>query len=234
MRPSALTCGLVAFALWMVPGLSAPASVTPWPEIPTLEKARVEWVAKDVWINGVPTRVQQFESTQSPERVMAYYRSLWRSGEAGPPRENNHAEWRMIATIHGPFQMVVQVKPSGASGSKGIMSCVNLKEVKARYLPPEWPRNAPLKVLQVMESVDGPKRSFHIMATSDRGLALVRDHLRSVWGQRGWRLQNEVDEAASYLATYAYSGKTMEVALSPGRERSQVNVVVHFVQFLKS
>ena len=234
MRLAAWTHVLVAFALWMVPGLSAPASLTPWPEMPPLEKARVEWVAKDVWINGVPTRVQQFESTQSPEGVMAYYRSLWRFGEAGPPRENNHAEWRMIATIHGPFQMVVQVKPNGASGSKGIMSCVNLKEVKAGYLPPEWPRNAPLKVLQVMESVDGPKRSFHIMATSDKGRALVRDHLRSVWGQRGWRLQNEVDEAAAYLATYAHNGKTLEVVLSPGHERSQVNVVVHFVQFLKS
>lgn len=226
--------GLVLASLCLASGLAAAASVTPWPEMPSMPKARVEWVAKDVWINGLPTRVQQFESKQSAEEVLAYYRSLWRAGEAGPPRENKHAEWQIIAALHGPFQMVVQVKPDGASGSKGIMSCVNLREVKSRYLPPDWPRDAPLKVLQVMESVDGPKRSFHVTATSDKGQSLVRDYMRSVWAQSGWRLQNEVNEATDYLATYAHDGKTLEVSLSPGAERSQVHVVVNFVQFLKS
>ncbi|MFN9707776.1 MAG: hypothetical protein ACK53K_09445 [Burkholderiales bacterium] len=224
----------LSILLFSVYGWARAASLTPWPEMPPVDKARLEWVAKDVWINGVPTRVQQFEAPHRPEEVLSFYRSLWRNFEAGPPRENTHAEWQMISVLHGPFQMVVQVKPDGRGGSQGLLSCVNLIELKPNYMPSGWPRHLPIKLLQVMESVDGPKRAYYMSAISERNWSHTRETLREAWRQSGWRLQAEVEDGAAYLATYERGEKTLEVSLKQKGPRDPVIVLLNLTEFFQS
>ncbi len=222
---------ILLLGMW---SLTHAASTTPWPEIPSMDKARLEWVAKNVWINGVPTRVQQFEAPHRPEEVLSFYRSVWRNFHPAPPRENTHADWKIISTLHGPFQIVVQVKPHSRSGSKGLVSCVNLIEVKSKFLPSDWPSHLPVKWLQVMESVDGPKRAYHMSGLSDRTWGHTREALREAWRQSGWHLQTEVEEGDAYVATYERAEKTLEISLKQQSPREPVIVLINLTEFSKS
>lgn len=220
------------FAVFTLMSVASAASVTPWPLMPDLPRAKVAWVAKDVWVNGVPSRIQQFDSSLSPQAVLAHYRAHWKTGESGPAREGQHGEWALISALHGPFQMVVQVKADGTSGSKGLISTMNIRELKSNYVPSDWPRNSLLSLVQVMESIDGPNRSFYMTATSDKRPEHVAEHLKNSWLHSGWRLQNEVSDAATYLASFERNGMTLDMVVT--RSGQQAHVVVNFVQFVKS
>jgi len=48
-------------------------AVEPWPEVPLPPKADVQWVAQSMRVNGVPTRVMQFQSRASRGEIIEYY-----------------------------------------------------------------------------------------------------------------------------------------------------------------
>jgi hypothetical protein len=210
--------GLLAMAL-MGTALSTLAA-SPWPDMPAPPKGRVAWVAKDVWINGIPSRIQQFESVQDPSEVIAHYRAHWQLGDAGPPREETARGWITISTLRGPYSLVVQVKPKDASGSQGLISALNIKEPKSKYIPPDWPALRDVQVKQVMESVDGNLRSFYVVATSTQSSDRLRDQMKSIWDL----------QPASYMGTYVREGKTMEMAITKDARQGAVNLVVNMVQ----
>lgn len=205
-------------------------SHTPWPDLPPPPRGQVEWVAKDVWINGIHSRIQKFESPQASPEVLAHYRAHWGSGDAGPAREDNVRGWSTISTLRGPYSLVVQVKPKEALGSQGLISILNIKEVKFKHLPHDWPQFNDIQVKQVMESVDGPKRSFYVLARSLKSADLVRDQMKGLWAQKGWHLQREHRQPASYMGAYAREGNTMEMVITGDARQAGVNVVVNLVQ----
>ncbi len=182
----ACACGVAVWAAASVHATTS-TSTTPWPEVPPPVKARVEWVAKDARINGLPSRIERFESTASVEEMLGHYRAFWARSPNGKPMENEAGGWRSISTRHGPFQIAVQVKPRDAGGSEGLVSVMNVLEAKADYVPRNLPKVSGSRVLQVTESVDGPIRSFLVTLTSTQGVELnaqlYRDELRS----QGWK-----------------------------------------------
>src|SRR5579862_2883530 len=63
----------VAAILAVLSGPGRVWAVEPWPEMPMPPKANVQWIAQNMRVNGVPTRVMQFHSRASREEVIAYY-----------------------------------------------------------------------------------------------------------------------------------------------------------------
>src|SRR5437879_5017564 len=51
-----------------------------WPELPLPPKADVQWVAQSMRVNGIPTRVLQFQSRANRAEIVEYYRAHWTGG----------------------------------------------------------------------------------------------------------------------------------------------------------
>ncbi len=224
----------------------ASASSTPWPDMPGVPEGHTEWIARDAWVNGIPSRIQRFESRLGVPAVLAHYRAHWAAGAPSEPalatgpgtervREHQWNGWTLLSTWHGPFQLVLQVKPDGV-GSQGLLSSIRAGEVKQRWLPAEWPRlpEALWTVQQVMESVDGPLRSFHLLARSDKPQEMLRHALANAWHEAGWQLQNEQAGPAGYLATYVREGKTLDMVLAREPAQRAVRIVIHWVEPLQA
>lgn len=221
-------CSLLAIALASaaLPSLSA----TPWPDLPAPPAGKVEWVAKEVWVNGIQSRIQKFDSPHSSTEVLAHYRAHWRSGDAGPAREDTARGWRTISTLRGPYSLVVQVKPKEKSGSEGLISILNIKAPKLNYRPHDWPEISGLEVYQVMESFDRHLHSIYVLARSLKSLDHVRDQMKGIWSLRGWHLQHEHLQPSGYLGAYALGRKTMEMAITQDARQAVVTVVVNVMQ----
>jgi hypothetical protein len=137
--------------------------------------------------------------------------------------------WVMISTLRGPYSLLVQVKPKETTGSEGLISALNIKELKSKYLPLEWPAPTDVQVKQVMESLDGNLRSYYVVATSTKSADRVRDQMKSIWDQNGWHLQGEHLQPARYMGTYSREGKTMEMTITKDARHGMVNMVVNIV-----
>lgn len=220
-----------AAALTATPGHAL--STVPWPDVPPPLKARVEWVARDARVNGLPTRIERFESTVSVEEMLAHYRAFWGNSPAGKPMERQGGGWRSISTRHGPFQIAVQVKSRDRSGSEGLISVVNFVEAKADFVPRNLPRVPDSKVVQVTESVDGPMRSFLVTLTSPQGADFNAQRYRDELESDGWALSEQMmvpgpRSTRSYFGSFRRNDESIEMTIAETKRRSSritVNLV---------
>lgn len=167
-----------------------------WPDLQEPPRAKAEWVSQDIRVNGMPSRIQHFQSELSVEEVLAFYRKRWTKPGVPEPREMSAAGWQTIAMLQDRYQLLTQVRARAPQGSEGILSVADLGDMKSDYLPRDWPTWNNMRVLQVTESVDGPKRSYVISMVSDDGFELNVRRVRDEWLRRGYILNHEQNNPA--------------------------------------
>lgn len=227
MARSATACLVASLAAG--PGQAA----TTWPEVPPPPRAQVvEWVARDSVVNGLPTRIERFETELTPAEVLSFYRQQWSRAAVGSPRGTQAGGWQALSTLlPGGFQIAVQVRPlQGGSGSEGLISVAAFREVRRDPVPSMLPRFADTKVAQVTESLDGPQRSQLISMVSTESFEVNLARWRGEWQRRGWQLAFEQkppadrDGVRTWLASFAKPPHSVDLALAwkPADRRSYI------------
>ena len=153
-------------------------------------------MSQDIRVNGLPTRIQHFESELSVEEILAFYRKRLTKPGAPEPREMSAAGWQTLSMLQDRYQLVVQVRGRASQGSEGMLSVADMGDMKVDYLPKDWPTFSNMRVLQVTESVDGPKRSHIISMVSEDGFELNVRRVRDEWLRRGFVLNHEQNNPA--------------------------------------
>ena len=97
-------------------------AIEPWPEIPLPPKADVQWVAQSMRVNGVPTRVMQFQSRTNRGEITEYYRAYWSGGYKHAPSVRAMGEATIVGQQHGPYLMAVKVEDAAHGTSSGMIS----------------------------------------------------------------------------------------------------------------
>ena len=125
-RRAAETAGAAAIVglLW-APGRAL--AIESWPELPLPPKADTQWIAQSMRINGVPTRVLQFESHVSRAEIVEYYRAHWTGGYEHRPSIHPLGEETVVGQVHGPYLMTLKVMDLGDCGGSG-----------GPKMPPAW------------------------------------------------------------------------------------------------
>ncbi|MFO1340241.1 MAG: hypothetical protein U1F53_18775 [Burkholderiaceae bacterium] len=210
---------LGAAAVWAMAAVSATAG-TDWPSVPEPPRSQVEWVARDAIVNGLPSRIERFESELSPGEVLSFYRTRWAGAKAGVPRETAAGGWQGLSTLSGAFQIAVQVKPRQPSGSEGLISTAHFGGVRRDPVPAQLPRFADTRIAQITESTDGPVRSQLVTMISSESFDLNVNRWRGEWLRRGWQLafekQPPVDREGvkTWLASFSKPPQSVDLALS--------------------
>ncbi len=144
-------------------GSASRAMAFGWPEIEPPPQSHVVWVGQDMKINGVPLRVQQFDSSLAADDVLTFYRAHWGSRQERKSVENKRGDFSVIGRKEGDYYLTVEVKNSARSGSEGFLSVSRLPGVdKPDMSPGELPMNSGSKVLWVMDSSDAGKSSKQV------------------------------------------------------------------------
>jgi hypothetical protein len=208
----------LAAGLWAGVAGAAPS----WPEVPPPPRTQLlEWVARDAVVNGLPTRLERFESELTPSEVLAHYRHLWSRAAVGAPRDVQGGDWQAVSTLlPGGYQVAVQVRPRAGAGSEGLISVSAFREVRRDPVPPMLPRFADTRVAQVTESVDGPQRSQLVSMVSTATFEVNVSRWRGEWQRRGWAIAFEQqppvgrDGVRTWLASFTKPPQSVDLALS--------------------
>lgn len=208
---------------------------TPWPEVPAPPKAQSEWVAQDAVINGLPSRIESFDSQVSAAEVLAYYRAHWAHSREGAAREAQMGGWKTMTTLQGPFQIVLQVqpKPDPKRGSLGLISVANFGEARKDFYPKNFPQWSDSRVMQVMESVDGPMRSQYVVLSSREGVDFNVRRTRDEWQRRGFTLLRETPmptaDQPTWVASFQRGGEQLDVTIGRQAKAGRTTVTSNLV-----
>src|SRR5262249_53306656 len=84
-------------------------AVEPFPQVPDPPKAVVQSVASSMKVDGVPTRILQFQSRLAPKDITEFYRGQWSRGFEHAPVVRPLGDASVISQLSGAYLMTVKV-----------------------------------------------------------------------------------------------------------------------------
>ena len=103
------------------------ASAADWPEVPSPEASRTEWVSRHMIYNGVHMRSARFTTAGTPEEVEAFYKRQWN----GEVIRNRLGHKTILGHPTGRHYITVDLEASGG-GTQGTIGIVDMKAPPSR------------------------------------------------------------------------------------------------------
>jgi len=213
---------------------------TPWPDIPTPPKAKVQWVSDDMRVNGIPMRVQTFNSEASKEEVVAYYTAYWKTAQTPPQPGKTVAavtpkgDDTLVARAHGPFYSMVQVRSAGPGRSSGTISTSQLLGVDPKIDSSGVPAPSGATAVNVVEAIDNGKRNKQVLFISRDSLDSVSGYYQRSLARDGWALLQEqvgksdkTDDAPTSALVRMYGRDKQQLDLAMGVDASNGVTVIN-------
>lgn len=227
-----LLIGASVFAIMWAPMHAGAQTLKGWPDAPTVPRTKYEWVAQDAWINGLPSRILKFDSELSPQELKEFLRQQWTREYRAGVRTYAAVGADVVSTVDNDHQLAMQIRPGNQGGSTGTFSITKPAEIKKDYTPSAWKQYSDTQVSQVMESIDGPKRSLWGNLMSSAGFRINVDRWRSEWVRQGYQVTGEAGDDKSlrnksWVGYFDKANKSVEMTISEMPSGGRVNIVIN-------
>jgi hypothetical protein len=215
-RLSTIALALALFATWC-----ARAS-EPWPEIPSPPHADVAWVGDNMHVNGVPTRIMQFDSKSARADIVEYYRAYWTGAYPMKPAIKPLGEAIVISQRHGPYLMSVKVEDAKSGGSHGLIAVSRVAGTKPEFNAGGLPLLPGAKVICVVESDDPGQHSREAVVLNSQLPQSVLRYYQSSFGNDGWQqLHSDTTSRAAKVPSgtfvvFARGDTEMQLSIAAG------------------
>lgn len=191
------------------------------------------WVLREARVNGLATQVLELRSELSADELLAYFKRDWRRhGGSVAPLETTQGHWRKLTLQQDPVQVVAQVERDGRGGSRALLSQINFRDVQRDYLPRGLPALAPLQVLQVSDTRDGPKRSQLVQWGGDASFEVIQQRLRQHWSGAGWRpvFDRATPGQRQWLASFEKGLASVDIVLTQAGAREPLALTLNLLE----
>ncbi len=188
-----------------------------WPSLKYPDAARVQTVAEEMVLNGVPARVTRFEFRGDEAEVIEFYRQQFGARRV----ENKVAGMVVIASQQDNYFHTIQLKTLQPGKVQGTVMTNRVQGGASRsavaldtekLLPPDS------AVLSQMQSNDAGKHSMLLVAANKASAQANRDHVLLALQGRGFRLvkddQNSAAGRPAFSLTLASSDEEAMVTVT--------------------
>ncbi len=207
------------------------------PDFPPPPESRVEWVGKNLNVNGIKSAVRAFHSRKSIEKVVQFYRKEWKrpveDDMPGYMETIDAAPWYIISRIEDGYLMTVQVqvKQNDKSGSWGYLSTSPLPGKVDK--PPQLGKNVPKMpgshVMTEVKSKDPGKNANTMIISNNHSLnsnvAFYRNHYQG----KGWTAETDRDLGSGKVHSLVYKNKRNRVTMMFMKDKNATRIVINSV-----
>ena len=196
-------------------------------DVPVPDSARVSWVSPQLHHNGLDMAVQSFESDESVESVLSFYRSLWFGNESTRNYlEASFGEWSIISNtdrgVHTVLQLRTNGDPAYASGflSQTLISANSVVTTPLSRPGFDVPGSMVL-VSSTHSSELSKSSSTNIYVSTEKTSALARELERSM-KNKGWTVQNANELDSVHILMFSKKDKYVELAITQGDDGNSI------------
>ena len=177
---------IIAAALLAIVACAQASADESWPDVPLPPKSNTQWIAQSERVNGVPTRVMQFQSSEGRAGIVQYYNSYWSGGYEHKPAVHELPDGTVIGQMHGPYLMTVKVQDSERGTSKGVIAVAEVLGHPINRDPGDLPMMPGAHVISVVESDDPGKHSRLLTLVAPQPPTSVSQFYQSSLANAGW------------------------------------------------
>ncbi len=201
------------------------------PEFPAPPEARVEWVGKDMSMNGLPLQTRAFVTRDAPDKVARFYRKKWRHGEDGRQgyvETSAMAPWSLITRVADGYLMTVQYQKTDFGGTWGYLAISPLPDPKADkpVLAKGIPSIPGSQVLSDVGSRDVGQSGHTILLANKHSLASNVSFYRHHYGSAGWQAEDDrvVAEGHTHLLSFKKWRQSVKIIVTGAKDGTRVVV----------
>ena len=234
--------------LVLLVGLStARGEATGWPAFQVPPGASPFDVGGEVALNGVPTRMLGFLSSDPPEKLIDWYRT----GTRGDWVQDDVGLTRILGHAEGHYYLTVQLTPV-PGGTRGVVSVADFQSGRAKQQragdAARWWLNrlpADTKVVSQIDSEDGGQSSLYMLLVNRNDLQTNIDYVNRAMlddGLQPFKTKNQAPvaqlqdkgDATNSVALYFKGNGKDAVAVITRAEDGWTGVVINRVSKLST
>ena len=180
------------------------------------------WVGRGVEHNGVSMDIRTLTTRSPSDQVITFYRNLWDTsgGEGVDFTTGTAGDFKVISTLKGDHNVVVQVRDNSKGYAEGFISSMDMSTLSNSDAGEDFPALSSTVHVSKTESSDTGKYSVTRVLMNSHSVKSNADFYESRFQSDGWKKTFSKNESASFLAFFSKNNQTMEIGINkkPGKE----------------
>ncbi|HKO68777.1 MAG TPA: hypothetical protein VJU53_13325 [Burkholderiaceae bacterium] len=153
------------------------------------EGSSVERLGDSMVVNGRPMTIDHVTVQRSPADVLRHYRRALTENASGKVVESKVAGDQILARKIGENFVTIRVRSAPSGGSDvWVMTTAMQPPPANNALPAHLALPAGAQLLSNVETVDGGRRAYTVIATAEAAVPATQDFLKRSLGERGFTL----------------------------------------------
>ena len=205
------------------------------PDFPPPPEATVEWVGRNLDMNGIRSDIRAFHTRKSPEKVTAFYRHEWEKPVAkdlpGFTETDAMTPWHLITRIEDGYLMTVQFQEADQGGTWGYLAMSPLPDKDAK--PAERGKGFPVMpdshVLSEMKTDDPGKKARTMLIANDHSVNSNIDFYRNQYLTQGWSLETDKALTQGRMHSLVFKSARKRITIMFIGDHNQTRMVINEV-----
>lgn len=206
------------------------------PEFPAPPDANVEWVGRNMEVNGIRSAIRAFNTSKSIRKVINFYIKEWDEpvgkGMPGHMIESDAmAPWTVISRIEDGYLMTVQTMESDRGGAWGYLS---LSPLPGKAPPPELGKGIPKMhnshVIQEMKHDDPGKKGRTVVLANSHSVNSNINFYRNHYRGKGWSVESDYELSPGKMHSMVYKSNRERINIMLMGNGNETRIVINYVK----
>jgi len=216
--------------------LVLPGVVIALPDFPAPPDANVEWVSRNMEVNGIRSDIRSFNTLKSLNNVINFYSKEWDEPvDKGMPgyliEANAMAPWTVISRIEDGYLMTVQTMESDRGGAWGYLAMSPLPgKGTVPVLGTGIPKMHDSHVIQDIKHNDPGKDGRTIVLANSHSVISNINFYRNHYRGKGWSEESDYELAPGKMHSMVFKTNRERINIMLMGGSSETRIVINRVK----
>lgn len=209
------------------------------PDFPAPPKASVEWVGKNMQLNGIRSDIRAFHSKKSLEKIADFYRKEWQEPVDGGDKDEQlpgytetgaMAPWYLLTRIEDGYLMTVQIQEADRGGSWGYLAISPLPDKDLQIEPGKnIPKMRGSSVLSELKTEDLGQKGRTLIVSNEHSIASNVSFYRNHYQGKGWSTDIDREVSRGKMHTLVFKSRRKRINIMFIGDHNSTRIVINAV-----
>lgn len=224
-----------AFLLTLGVSIILTHSLQAKPEFPPPKDAQVQWVGRNIEVNGIRSDIRSFHTKKSPEKVAEFYRQEWEEpvakGMPGFTETDAMVPWHLITRLEDGYLMTVQFQEQDRGGTWGYLAMSPLPTKEPGVQPgQDFPKMPDSTVVNETRSDDPGKKGRTMLIANKYSISSNVQFYRSHYTNQGYTVETDKELTPGKMHSLVFKTRRNRITMMFIGENNETRIVVNSVE----